>query len=375
MKRRHFLLSAGAGLAAASRASAAPVTPEAKPMKVLLWCWDARMTWDDEPERAAKRMAASEQAFPYLKRPESYQVGFRRLIDYCAETGIWGVIIWGFLRDAHGGVGAAVDLCKYASDRGVAILPGVGLCSYGGFYYQGEHPFNLDTYLKAHPDRRSTAKEERGGRSVSPVLDPSVEANQKWWREGLEWMLDTFEIGGINFEMGDFVVNPSESATAARKALALDTDENIKEMVVATRGLLERANELKPDGAFVNALYRGYHQISGFPKTPYVDAVHPKTVWEYTLRHMVSRPEFPKGYGGIQAHRQYGYLHWFNTSTGTADKDYTAEIARVFPGLSQLGFEFAGTYGEITALNNPVGDANYRCQVKWAKAAPEPLHA
>jgi len=203
------------------------------------------------------------------------------------------------------------------------------------------------------------------------VLDPSAEANQRWWREGIEWMLDTFEIGGIDFEMGDFMVNPSPGAVAARNALGIDTDENVKDMVVATAGLMDRACALKPGGVFINALYRGYHQIRGFPKLPYVDAVHPDTVWEYTLRNMVTRPEFPDGFQGAPQHRQYGYLHWFNASTRTADKDYTAEIARVFPGLHRLGFEFVGTYGEITAINHPVGDANYRVQVDWASGMSE----
>ena len=367
MNRRKFLTLSAASALSARGALAQTAKPEKSPMKVLLWCWDARMTWDDEPDKVATRMAASAQVFPYLKRPESYLAGFKRLVDYCAETGIWGVIIWGFLRDGHGGVQAAQDLCKYASDKGVAIIPGVGVCAYGGYYYEGEHPFNLGTYLRAHPERGSVAREEHGGREVSPVLDPALEANQQWWREGLEWMLDTFEIGGINYEMGDFVVNMSPRAVAARKDLGFDTDDNVEDMVVATRGLMDRAYERKPDGVFINALYRGYHQIQDFPEMPYVDALHPKTVWEYTLREMVRRAEFPDGFKGAPPHRQYGYLHWFNLSTGTQNKDYTDGIARVFPGLHTLGFEFAGTYGEITALNNPVGDSNYRAQAEWAK--------
>lgn len=366
MNRRQFLTSIGAGALAVQGLAQPASVQEGRDMKVLLWCWDARMTWDDEPDKTVTRMAAAEQLFPYPKRPESYQVGFRRLVDYCAANEIWGVIIWGFLRDSHGGVQAAVDLCTYATDRGVAILPGVGLCSYGGYFYEGEHLFNLDTYLKKHPERASTALEEGGGRSVTPVLDPSLEANQQWWRDGLEWMLETFAVGGIDYEMGDFIVNPSASAVAAREALGFDGDDNIKDVVVATQDVLRRGLELKPDGVFINSTYRGYDRIAGFPSMPYVDAVPPDTVWQYTLRHMVRRPGFPAEFAGTPNHRRYGYLHWFNSSTNTADQDYVAEIARVFPGLHDLDFEFAGTYGEISALDNPVADANYRAQVAWA---------
>ncbi|HOC68353.1 MAG TPA: hypothetical protein PKO23_06055, partial [Candidatus Hydrogenedentes bacterium] len=87
------------------------------------------MTWDDEPERIQTNMAASEIRFPYVKSSEAYLTGFRRLVDYCSKNDIWGIVIWGFLRDAHGGVTAARDLCLYARDRGVSIVPGVGLCA------------------------------------------------------------------------------------------------------------------------------------------------------------------------------------------------------------------------------------------------------
>lgn len=336
-------------------------------MKTLLWCWDARMTWDDEPEAISTKMAASEQPFPYLKKAESYQAGFRRLVDYCEKTGIHGVIIWGFLRDAHGGVRAAEELCRYAADHGVAILPGVGLCSYGGFYFEGEHPFNLQTYLKRYPERAGTALEEGGTREVTPVLDPALEANRIWWRDGLEWMLGNFKIGGIDFEMGDFVVNTSPESAQARAALGFNADGNILDMVVATKDLFAHALGMKSDGLFINALYRGYHQIKGFPKMPYAGAMPPQSIWEYTLDGMIRRPNFPKEFEGAPDHRKYGYLHWFNASTKTAEKDYVPEIARVYPGLHELGFEFAGTYGEIGLNGNAVADRNYRALAAWAK--------
>ena len=368
MDRRAFLAGAVTTALGEHVASAIESSGHA-PMNVLLWCWDARMTWDDEPRNIATKMAAAEQAFPYPKRGESYLTGFKRLVDYCAGQGIWGVIIWGFLRDTHGGVGAAQDLCKYARDKGVVILPGVGLCAYGGYYFEGEHPYNLDTYLRAHPGRRSTAFEEGGHRKVYPVLDPALPENHAWWREGLAWMLDTFEVGGIDFEMGDFMVNPSPRATAARDALGLKTNDNIRDTIVATQDLLAQALTRMPEGVFINSTYRGYEQIQDFPAMSHAKAMPPEVVWQYTMRRTVAQPEFPEAYSGVREHRQYGYLHWFNASTGTMEMDYTAEIARVFPALRQLGFDFAGTYGEIGAIGNPTADANYRAQVAWSGLA------
>ncbi len=372
MHRRHFLATAAGAAAAAlttkpETAAQAVAPTENAPMRVSLWCWDARMTWDDEPETIALRMAAADKKFPYPKRPESFLVGFKRLVDYCAEIGVHSVTVWGFLRDAHGGVKAAGELCEYASDRGVGILPGVGLCSYGGYYYDGEHPFNLDTYLKKHPERISSANEERGGRVVTPVLDPALEANRAWWRDGLEWMLETFKIGGIDYEMGDFVVNPSPEAQAARAALGFEADGNILDSIIATKELMDYAHQALPGGTFINCTYRGLQDITGFPNMPYVNALHPRTVWEYSMRGTVRRPEFPDAFRGMPDHRKYSYLHWFNPSTNTMDTDYVAEIARVFPGLATLAFDFAGTYGEVSAVNNLLADRNYQAQVAWAK--------
>lgn len=370
MNRRRFLQVAAASVATACGTLAQPAAQaaveSAAKMKVILWCWDARMTWDDEPNAISRAMAASERPFPYVKRAESFLVGFKRLIDYCATTGIHGVVIWGFLRDAHGGVAAAKELCSYAADRGVSILPGVGLCAYGGYYFEGDHRFNLQTYLREHPDRVSKAAEERGGREVTPVLDPSLEANQTWWKDGLEWMLETFQVAGFDYEMGDFMVNSSPGAVQARAAMGFEADGNIMDAVVATQDLMQRAYALRPDGIFINCTYRGFHQLRGFPAAAYVQATHPKTVWEYTLAGMVRDPRFPDGFKGMTPHRKYGYLHWFNSSTKTMDRDYTADIARVFAGLRALDFEFAGTYGEISARDNPVADGNYRAQVAAA---------
>ncbi len=62
--------------------------------------------------------------------------------------------LW-FLRDNHGGVEAAKELCMYASQRGVRILPGVGINAYGGIYWEGESPYNLSNWLRKNPRLRA----------------------------------------------------------------------------------------------------------------------------------------------------------------------------------------------------------------------------
>jgi len=338
-------------------------------MEIIAWCWDNRMTWDDEPEKVSTKMAVATEPFKYHKKPESFLIGFKRQVDYFASIGITNVIIFGFLREAHGGIQSAVELCKYAADKGVAIIPGVGLCSYGGFYFEGDHEFNLQSYLREHPERASIALHCIKKQEEFPTLDPTLEANQEWWTRGVEWMLETFEIGGINFEMGDHLANTSEAAQQARKALNINCQESIKDIVIATKSIIQRGLEIMPEGLFIDSTYTGYGKTEGFPEMPYVTLLPKDTVWQYSTNATIEMEGFPHSLLGGIPHRTYGYLHWFNSATHSTDKDYVPEIARVFPGFHQLDMDFMGGYGEISAINNPLADRNYRAMVAWAQDA------
>jgi hypothetical protein len=336
-------------------------------METILWCWDSRMTWDNEPDVTASSVAVSNRAFPYPKRPESFRTGFERLIDMCARVGIRGVIIWGFLRDAHGGIDTARDLCSFAADHGVEIYPGVGLCGYGGYYFDGDHPFNLGTYLRQHPERATEAFDAGSGKTIGPILDPSDPENHRWWREGLDWMLDTFAIGGINFEMGDHLVHPSSGAQKARAALNLQCQESLQDTVVATHDLIRHALSSKPDGVFINSTYLSYGSVKGFPRLEYISRLPAETVWQYSMAQEVSTPNFPDALHGAPPHRRYAYLHWGRAGGGDMRENYVNRIARVYPGLSSLDFEFVGAYGEVSPAVYAGANRNYRAMAAWAK--------
>jgi hypothetical protein len=163
------------------------------------WTWDHSTNWMlDDPG-----MLNFGCANRYLKRPETYVEDYRRLTDLAASLGVKGILIWGFLRDAHGGVESAKRVADYAAQRGVAILPGVGTNHYGGIYYEGDHPYNLETFLKSYPDARMIdAQGNPGPRSVCPS-HPRFAA---WIQEATRWLFREFRIGGANLENGDFLV-------------------------------------------------------------------------------------------------------------------------------------------------------------------------
>ena len=78
---------------------------------------------------------------PYCKRAEDFLGDYKRLIDFFSPLGFTGVIMYGFLRDGHGGIEAAQEICRYAREKGMSVLPGIGINAYGGIEHGWRHHF------------------------------------------------------------------------------------------------------------------------------------------------------------------------------------------------------------------------------------------
>lgn len=163
------------------------------------WTWDHRCNWMlDDP--GTLNMGCTNR---YMKRPDTYLEDYRRLTDMAAGLGVKGIVIWGFLRDAHGGIEYAKRVADHATARGVAIMPGIGTNAYGGIYYEGDHPFNIQTFVREHPEARSI---DAQGVPREHGLCASHPGYVDWVSEGVKWLYREFNIGGANFENGDFNV-------------------------------------------------------------------------------------------------------------------------------------------------------------------------
>jgi hypothetical protein len=76
------------------------------------WTWDHSTNWVlDDPG-----MQTWGCYNKYLKRPETYVEDYRRLTDLCAGLGIGGIVVWGFLRDSHGGIESARRVASNAEN-------------------------------------------------------------------------------------------------------------------------------------------------------------------------------------------------------------------------------------------------------------------
>jgi len=179
------------------------------------WNWDHSTNWE------LSQVGVQEIGVfnPYGKPPGGFLRDFRRCVDFCSRNRIAAVVIYGFLRDTHGGIEAAQELCRYATERGVRILPGIAIGSYGGVYWEGDHRYNLATWLRANPQHAATLEKGVGFQIADlafplnfPRSDytlsacPSAPETMAWMEEGVAWLAETFQIGGINIEAGDYGV-------------------------------------------------------------------------------------------------------------------------------------------------------------------------
>jgi hypothetical protein len=209
------------------RLDVAPGTLEQAPGLTYrtFWTWDHSTNWE------LSQVGHQEIGVfnPYGKPPSGFLADYQRCVDFCSRNRIAAIVIYGFLRDPHGGVEAAQELCRYATERGVRILPGIAIGSYGGCYWEGEHRFNLATWLKAHPQHAATLEKGVGFQIADlafplnfPRSDytlsacPSDPATMAWMEEGVAWLAETFELGGINIEAGDYGVCGCDRCVARR---------------------------------------------------------------------------------------------------------------------------------------------------------------
>jgi hypothetical protein len=85
--------------------------------KRMFWNWTHCTNWDDDLSRVhqTKHVDANGTLEPYLARPNGFSDLFRKVVDFQADHKLNGLIVWGFINDAHGGLTTADDISKYAA--------------------------------------------------------------------------------------------------------------------------------------------------------------------------------------------------------------------------------------------------------------------
>jgi hypothetical protein len=301
------------------------------------WNWDHRMDWGG-PGRVGNVMGGGGT---FSKRPEAFLIDCKNCVDYMADHKFNGLILWGFLRDTHGGVEATRELCRYAAERGVRILPGVGTSGYAGYYFEGDHPMNADAWLAKHPELRSV--EQNGKPRNAPC--PSNKANQDWLDEGAKWLFENFQVGGVNLEMGDFFVCYCDACKKARAAIDSKEPDYYKDMAISHAVTLETMRKLSPGAWLSYATYTGYTADMMKDPPKFISMIPEDAICQWTLTGMAGR--WPADVRPMTRHN-VGYLHWCNSSTHTEDDFYLDQIRDICRNAAGAGFEGLDTYGELS---------------------------
>lgn len=306
------------------------------------WTWDNRMEWGGKGP-VDEKMASVAGGAPFHKAPGAFLTDYKNCIDYMADHKFNGLIIWGFLRQKHGGVAASQELCRYASRRGVRILPGVGTSGYGGYYYDGKHPYNISTWLANHPELRAVNKD---GTLNPNALCPSNPANVKWLDDGAEWLFKTFEIGGVNLEIGDFLVCNCDGCKKARAAIQSSEPDYYKDMAISHAPTLKKMRSLAPDAWLSYATYTGYTLEMAQTPPKFSSIIPDDSICQWTLTAMSGK--WPANVKPPARHN-VGYLHWCNRSTRKPDDYFLDQVHHICRNASAAGFEGLDTYGELGA--------------------------
>ena len=273
--------------------------PEPALPSSYFWTWDHSTNWVLDDPGAVNFGCANK----YLKRPETFIEDYRRLTNLAAGLGVKGIVIWGFLRDSHGGIESAKRVAGYAASRNVAVMPGIGTTWYGGVYYEGDHPCNIETFLRKNPDARMIGED---GKPRDQGACPTHPLFRDWLQDGIQWLFSSFPIRGANLENGDLLVCHDPRCTAHRADWPEDDPEVYRLQALSYQPALESVAEQLREKLVSYATYTGF--VSGKPTAEKMHANQPHmhchrpammdrlpdaAVGQWTLTDMVRQEPLP----------------------------------------------------------------------------------
>jgi hypothetical protein len=331
----------------------------------ILWTWDHSTNWNLE-QTGIQEIGALNY---YLKPSGGFLEDYTRLVDFMSRNRIGAVTVYGFLRDNHGGVDAARQLCTYAAERGVRIIPGVGINAYGGIYWEGDNRFNLTTWLRKNPQLRAVLDKPAAfhipdvpelwfpDNQYTDAACPSRPENASFHEEAIRWLAESFPIGGINFETGDYGTCHCVECAARRKE---DSSWSFRDMALLYPRLFEAARASGRDLWLISEAYwdtildlDALKPLDALPDTAIYQFCINRSYWprlrnELTARHVAALP------------RRRNILRTHMGSQWNGER-YTL-VARRFAEMARLAYETGmkgmTIFGEVSAFET-VNEINY----------------
>jgi len=332
------------------------------------WNWDVRTNWDlidhDNVYVPVQQLPKTESVRPWFKRPQAFVNNMKLVIDYMSEHKLNGLILWGFLRDNHGGIPAALEVCRYANERGVKIIPGAGIDRhYGGFYHEGNHEFNLETRAERYPHLRSIGKD---GKPEPRTLCLELAENRAWLERGFRWLYRTFPIGGVNVEFAEHSTCYNPECIEARRRQPGDETDFSKDLARIVPFVMKTIHDIAPDSWMSYVTYGGFTPEMRDKPPLHVSAAPGYAICQWTLTNMLTdlvptrsrRPPratpwtpglyespWPEGLRPPGRHN-LGYIHWNAFYTQNQKGFFVDAYREAARRAYRHGFEGLDTYGE-----------------------------
>ncbi len=350
------------------------------------YTWDHSTNWD--LSQPGTRLRGCHEL--YEKPARAFVEDYTRLMDYMSRLGLNHLIIWGALRDTHGGAEALRKLVEYGKANGVRVAPGVGVNCYGGVYYEGDHEYSLVNLLQKHPEL--AALDEDGQPMIdaqNPRRSVACPRNEKvidWTLRSIRWLIEEIAPSAIHFETGDYGVCHCAACKAAgirgKRVSSEDMAEVLPPIVAEVR-------------SFGTDCWLSYNHYTGYTREMMVNPpafarqIPDDVICKWGVSWMLA-PELARspdeGWTVTEpmtsdvrpptrtnmAHLHFGTGWWNCSPRGTLE---ITRFFRAFPLIKQVGFQGICTHGEESALNPPA-ELNYQVYAALAEnpdASPEDI--
>jgi hypothetical protein len=347
----------------------------------MLWTWDHSTEWTLNLPGAHTMGAANE----YSRSTEAFLEDYTRLLEWCGRHHVDAVVVWGLLRDAHGGLEAAKKLANVALKNRVRLLCGVGLNAYGGVCYEGDSPQSLEQHLTSHPEL--VALDAAGNKMWEPhlcVACPSRPENQEFAAESLRWLFTNLPLGGVQMETGDFAVCRCKLCQQRRKhpSSGFSWEDMALMYPIAARAIqsvspvawivCETYSHPEPYAGFKNAPEFGEGKPSwadeSLQRFPEGKTIFVQWVCDEYLKPPLRRSWTPAGTVSGANHRSIMRAHfgtyWAGHKRGELSIDWIAQMVQL---STTHGFDAISLFGEVSPFDTGA-ELNYLALENYGSA-------
>lgn len=383
--RRGFIgLGAGAASFALAGRGVSALMPT-RPMRIptrMFWNWDHSTTWCENVPGAQTTGVGN----AFTKKGEFFEKDYRRVIDWCAAHDMQAICVAGLLRDTHGGldlekkdyrntdfgIEATRRVCGYGQEKGVKVCIIGGVFAYGGAYYEGNHKYSLDRFLKANPD--CIAKDEdgeglyaefltHGGTKREPQGCPSSERLRDFVLESYDWLFNAVpELGGIQMEAGDNGVCQCSKCRERRGKRAANECMSLEDMAAIYPRLTDVIRARNRDALIICETYHHFlDEACGlfYENPPGSDAAKlfamPKDIyWQWKCDEKLDKDEWPEGAAlpkPMQAFHNVMRSHAATQWWGGRDSFDVDKIRRQCYYSSLSGLDAVSMFGEVSPFH------------------------